>query len=174
MFTGSSNLFVDGGNQSAEQWIHTVTLANLKPNTNYFYRFLDRPIKNLQIITLCIQACDKCLESLNRSRTAPFLDSRRDSRTKWSKFKDKFWLIIYNSDHILGSNSEQWATDLSDYIPPKVKLETKKKNCVILGSFHTKCTLKIPHLSDFLKILSSSSFGYKILTCKFWKRSDHF
>ena len=144
----------------------------VQSNTIYLPR--NRSGKEKKMKWHYLQACDKCLESLNRSRTAPFLDSRRDSRTKWSKFKDKFWLIINNSDHILGSNSEQWATDLSDYIPSKVKLETKKNNCVILGSFHTKCTLKIPHLSDFLKILWSSSFGYKILTCKFWKRSDHF
>jgi len=38
VFTGSSALFIDGGNQSAEQWIHTVTVTSLNPATNYFYR----------------------------------------------------------------------------------------------------------------------------------------
>ena len=39
------------------------------------------------------------------------------------------------------------------------------------GTFHTKCTLKILHLSDFLQILWRASFGYIMVTCKFWKRS---
>ena len=109
------------------------------------------------------QACDKCLESLNHSRTAPFLDSRRDSRTKWSKFKDKFWLIINNSDHILGSNSEQWATDLSDYIPSKVKLETKKK----IALSWVRSTLNV-HSKSLTSPIFLKFYGAVHLAIKSW------
>ena len=43
-----------------------------------------------------------------------------------------------------------------------------------VGSFHTKCTFKIPHHSDFLQILLTASFGYNMEAYKIWKRSDHF
>ena len=38
VYKGTSKLFVDGGAEKAEQWIHSVTLTDLKPGTNYFYR----------------------------------------------------------------------------------------------------------------------------------------
>jgi len=37
-FVGSSRLFVDGGEERRQQWIHNVLLTDLKPNTNYLYR----------------------------------------------------------------------------------------------------------------------------------------
>ncbi|XP_023333484.1 acid phosphatase type 7 [Eurytemora carolleeae] len=37
-YSGVSSLFIDGGEEGREQWIHTVTLNQLKPNKNYFYR----------------------------------------------------------------------------------------------------------------------------------------
>ena len=33
---------------------------------------------------------------------------------------------------------------------------------------YTKCKMKIPHLIDFLQILWTASYGYKMMTCKDW------
>jgi len=37
-FVGISEIFIDGGEEHREQWIHSVTLKHLKPRSNYFYR----------------------------------------------------------------------------------------------------------------------------------------
>ena len=37
-FTGSSSLFVDGGPEGRSQFIHTVNLTGLEPDTYYLYR----------------------------------------------------------------------------------------------------------------------------------------
>ena len=37
-FQGSSQLFVDGGERKAAQWIHKVRVTGLKGNTTYTYR----------------------------------------------------------------------------------------------------------------------------------------
>ena len=36
------------------------------------------------------------------------------------------------------------------------------------------CKVKMTYFSDFFQILSKASYGYKIVSCKFWERLDHF
>ena len=62
---------------------------------------------------------------------------------------------------------------IKTYMEKKILIPCDFEQLLTPGSFHTKCKVKMSHLFDFLQILWTASYGYKMMTCKFWKRLDH-